>query len=408
LSNTNTGDQTLPTDFVSATNGGTFGGAVTMGSLTSTGIDDNADQTVLTLGSDESATFAGNIDVTDKIYIAGKNSFDVSNDGLYIGSTTGANKNTTLQLRTNDTPAIDIDSSQSATFAGAVKVEGDFTSSSTNAYNNHTFEAYHAGVGTNSLVFRKSNHASNIVETDDNQVLGMIHFQGVDTVASGFVDSASIIARQQGDSASGRAPASLSLSASSQTAFHTSQLVLHQGGDVEVHGGNLTIGTAGKGISFSSTQIPAQSAGSGSSNLLDDYEEGTFNILYKTGGGGSGEDSVTTHGSLDTMSYTKIGRVVYITGRTNISAIDSPTGGLTLTGLPFTVTALTEDAERSFFTIHMGGAGLDSTANVIQGSVDSGGTTMAITEFTGTSAGHLAEKLGADTDIGISGCYVTA
>ena len=56
----------------------------------------------------------------------------------------------------------------------------------------------------------------------------------------------------------------------------------------------------------------------------------------------------------------------------------------------------------------MGGAGLDSTANVIQGSVDSGGTTMAITEFTGTSAGHLGAKVGADTDIGISGCYVTA
>ena len=37
----------------------TFGGAVSMGSLTSTGIDDNADQTVLTLGSNESARFGG-------------------------------------------------------------------------------------------------------------------------------------------------------------------------------------------------------------------------------------------------------------------------------------------------------------------------------------------------------------
>jgi len=85
----------------------------------------------LTLGADAQTTymlkvasgnsyFAGNIDVTDKIYIAGINSFDVSTTSLYIGSTTGANKNTTLQLRTNDTPAIDINSSQDATFAGYV------------------------------------------------------------------------------------------------------------------------------------------------------------------------------------------------------------------------------------------------------------------------------------------------
>jgi hypothetical protein len=53
LSGTNSGDQTLPTDFVSAASGGTFGGAVTMGSLTSTGIDDNANALAFTIDSDE-------------------------------------------------------------------------------------------------------------------------------------------------------------------------------------------------------------------------------------------------------------------------------------------------------------------------------------------------------------------
>jgi len=109
-------------------------------------------QTVLSFSADKSATFTGNIDVTDKIYIAGKNSFDVSNDGLYIGSTTGANKNTTLQLRTNDTPAIDIDSSQNATFAGDVLPDGDNDAdlgSSTKRWANlYVADAHYSNVGT--------------------------------------------------------------------------------------------------------------------------------------------------------------------------------------------------------------------------------------------------------------------
>jgi len=133
-----------------------------------------------------------------------------------------------------------LDSSGNATFAGAVEVEGNLTSSSSDAYNNIIFEAYHAGVGTNSLVFRKSNHASNVIQTTSGQISGMMHFQGVDT-NNAFVDSASIIATQDGSSASGRAPTKLSFSTSSSTAFNTDQFVLNSNNSA-TFAGNVGIG----------------------------------------------------------------------------------------------------------------------------------------------------------------------
>ena len=53
--------------------------------------------------------------------------------------------------------------------------------------------------------------------------------------------------------------------------------------DVQITDGNLIIGTAGHGIDFSAT---GDSSGTMSNELLDDYEEGTWDpVLYSTGGG---------------------------------------------------------------------------------------------------------------------------
>ena len=62
--------------------------------------------------------------------------------------------------------------------------------------------------------------------------------------------------------------------------------------------GNLIIGTSGKGIDFSAT------AGTGTSELLDDYEEGTFTVT-------TASDATGTL-SLESGSYTKIGNIVHI------------------------------------------------------------------------------------------------
>lgn len=98
-------------------------------------------------------------------------------------------------------------------------------------------------------------------------------------------------------------------------------------GDQTIIDGNLVIGTSGKGIDFSATP------GTGTSELLNDYEEGTW-----TPNQGAGLAVVGTFSSQGT--YTKIGRMVYITGRvaSNVSvAINGP--DFICTNLPFTIGA---------------------------------------------------------------------
>jgi hypothetical protein len=99
-------------------------------------------------------------------------------------------------------------------------------------------------------------------------------------------------------------------------------------GDVTLSTGNLVIGTSGKGIDFSADP----SAAGMTSELLDDYEEGTFTPTLAFGGASTGITYAVNSGS-----YTKIGRLV--TGRFVIvlSSKGSATGGAMIEGLPFTV-----------------------------------------------------------------------
>jgi len=69
--------------------------------------------------------------------------------------------------------------------------------------------------------------------------------------------------------------------------------------------------------------------GTGAANKLDDYEEGTFTPAITVASG-----SVTN--STQTGNYTKIGRLVYFDIRVHLTAISSPSGTLSITGLPFT------------------------------------------------------------------------
>jgi hypothetical protein len=94
-------------------------------------------------------------------------------------------------------------------------------------------------------------------------------------------------------------------------------------GDQTLSTGNLVIGTSGKGIDFSAT------AGTGTSELLSDYEEGTW-----TPSQGAGLVVVGTFSS--SGLYTKIGRQVTVkavlSGSTSIAATAS---AILTSNLPF-------------------------------------------------------------------------
>ena len=111
------------------------------------------------------------------------------------------------------------------------------------------------------------------------------------------------------------------------------------GNGLTVSAGNVVMSN-GAGIDFSAT---ADSSGTLANELLDDYEEGTFDVSV----GMTGSGSVTLNTSYATMSYTKIGRLVTITGSIRISSVSSPAGNIQISTLPFTVAAGTKFARSS-------------------------------------------------------------
>ena len=100
-------------------------------------------------------------------------------------------------------------------------------------------------------------------------------------------------------------------------------------GDATLSTGNLVIGTSGKGIDFSAT------AGTGTSELLADYEEGDWTPSFTFGTAGN----LTIVYSSQVGRYTKIGRTVHVemTMATTTFTHTTASGNATINGLPFTI-----------------------------------------------------------------------
>lgn len=102
-------------------------------------------------------------------------------------------------------------------------------------------------------------------------------------------------------------------------------------GDQTILNGNLVIGTAGKGIDFSADSHAAGMT----SELLDDYEEGTWTGTLVCGTSGT----ITLNASFQTGSYTKVGRLVTVTGLFLVDSVSLPVGILSLAGLPYAISS---------------------------------------------------------------------
>jgi len=102
-------------------------------------------------------------------------------------------------------------------------------------------------------------------------------------------------------------------------------LKVFSGGDVQINNGNLIVEN-GKGIDFSATP------GTGTSELLDDYEEGVWTPELRFGGATTGIAYATQYGT-----YTKIGRLITAYCKIALSSKGSATGNAELYGLPVTL-----------------------------------------------------------------------
>jgi hypothetical protein len=104
---------------------------------------------------------------------------------------------------------------------------------------------------------------------------------------------------------------------------YTNQLTA-SGGNFVLSGANFVVGTSGKGIDFSAT------SGSGTSELLADYEEGTWTPAFTSTG------ATFTYDAATNGSYVKIGSLVTLSAYVNTTAITGTlTNAVKITGLPF-------------------------------------------------------------------------
>jgi len=88
--------------------------------------------------------------------------------------------------------------------------------------------------------------------------------------------------------------------------------------------GGATAAASGAGITF-----PATVSASSDANTLDDYEEGTWTPTASSATG-----SITSYTSDGT--YTKVGDLVFVRGRVNLTNVGTAGGRLLMAGLPFT------------------------------------------------------------------------
>ena len=210
--------------------------------------------------------------------------------------------------------------------------------------------ANRVGIGTNATpdhmldVSFSDTTAVNATNLDNNTVSGIsVNVTGNDTNAGPVLkftskakDLVTGIAHQQ----MGTATADFLIFACAGSA-PLERVRVEAGGDLKVNAGNVVIGTNGKGIDFSANTTDGASV---SSEILDDYEEGTYTgaITFASG-------TISIHPDLNALSYTKIGRMVHVFGTLQCNGIDSPSGASNL-NLPFTTADLLDNAGVSFAT----------------------------------------------------------
>mgnify|MGYP003116064482 CR=1 FL=1 len=117
------------------------------------------------------------------------------------------------------------------------------------------------------------------------------------------------------------------ITSSSATALNGEANLTFDGTDLTLGTGNIVFGTASKGVYLGVTAATA-------SNLLDDYEEGTFTPTWITSGGNLSPSGSVTPASTS-GKYTKIGDLVTVQFITGLFSVTGTSGSYQITNLPF-------------------------------------------------------------------------
>ena len=179
---------------------------------------------------------------------------------------------------------------------------------------------------------------------------------------------------------------------------HASDVVLALEGDtrdVTVANGNLKIGTNGKGIDFSSNTDDESGAGSISSELLDDYEVGTWVPTYTS-------SNATFGYSTQEGWYIKVGKLVTVRAYIRTSSVSSTSHSLLkMSGLPFQVAKRTPCSVRAW---GFQGSGYDQFPTVA--TFEHNQTFLEFLKYSsGGTSDYTTSTMNNDTSVVICGSY---
>jgi hypothetical protein len=175
------------------------------------------------------------------------------------------------------------------------------------------------------------------------------------------------------------------------------KLTLDPTGNLTIADGDLIVGTAGHGIDFSAT---SDGSGTTSSEILDEYEEGTFDVNYKTGAAGSNTLSAGSYATTGGL-YTKIGNMVHFQIRIKCSSHTAQGGQIVIEGLPFTHVS-TNIASGAYITASQMLSGSNNVRLII------GGTQIEFQNLDGTAFQAGSGGVNFNNEFHCAGSYIAA
>lgn len=150
-------------------------------------------------------------------------------------------------------------------------------------------------------------------------------------------------------------------------------------GDQTISNGNLVIGTSGKGIDFTSS----------GGDVLKNYDEGSWTVTLAPGTSGS----IGLYSTFDECQFTRIGRMMFVSGQIKIISTSTPVGTYVRMNLPTNIADLPEIAGRMGSVV--------SKSNVVIPII--GIENANYVDIQASAAGFLVDEI-----IAFSFAYVTA
>lgn len=164
--------------------------------------------------------------------------------------------------------------------------------------------------------------------------------------------------------------------------------------DLRLTAGNLAFQTAGKGIDFSANTA----APGATSELLTRYEEGAYTATMTPTTSGT----ITLAGTHNTLTYTRVGRMVTVMGMLMVDTVGSPVGAINI-NLP--IAAAAGNSFNSAVALFVNGSNGPLSADFI-GQVSAGASTMTIYLGDGNYVqSDSADAMQASTQVTISATY---